>query len=412
MTLMATASVDDVYTGRLVLAALASVALVAAAVEGPLATVLSWAPLRWVGTRSYSVYLWHVGLIELTELGVVGVLVATAALSELSYRLVENPVRHRRVLPRRAVPALAGTTAALLAFATIGPRPATLTGLEQAAAAIEAASVQPITAAADAPDPGPEPAADPAACGDCRPSPIEGAAPFSVSAVSTSTDDPVRVAILGDSTGAILGSALAAWGEVTGELVIEDLTVGGCSPLHFSGSGWYRTRIRPDDAGAKEREGCMPTIADVGTGVDLVFVVETGTPMLDHLRPDGVWVDLTDAAMAEILARHFATLRSDAESRGLGLVVATAAAMPDATLESMRDRPPVDAFNDALEASGLVRYDLTTPLESGAYHRFDGVHLHVDTVLPYDGAGRNEGHRYVAEVAGPALVAYAREFTR
>ena len=194
--------------------------------------------------------------------------------------------------------------------------------------------------------------------------------------------------------------------------MLDDLTVGGCSPLHFSGSGWYRTRIRPDDAGERERAGCMPTIVDVEPGVDLVFVVETGTPMLDHLRPDGVWVDLTDTAMAETLARHFATLRSDAEARDLTVVVATAASMPDAKLESMRDLPPVEAFNDVLEASGLVRYDLTTPLESGDYHRFDGVHLHIDSVLPYDGEGRNEGHRYVAEVAGPALVAYARGLTR
>lgn len=94
------------YRGGLPLVALLTAVLVAAATH-PAARVLprllELAPLRWLGLRSYSLYLWHWPVFMLTRPGVdvpaggmalqvarIGLAVALAA---LSYRLIELPVR-------------------------------------------------------------------------------------------------------------------------------------------------------------------------------------------------------------------------------------------------------------------------------------------------------------------------------
>lgn len=66
-----------------------------------LGRILSIPPLRWIGERSYGIYLWHYPVILLLSNGVktnwmilLAELAITAVLSELSYRLVETPIRH------------------------------------------------------------------------------------------------------------------------------------------------------------------------------------------------------------------------------------------------------------------------------------------------------------------------------
>jgi peptidoglycan/LPS O-acetylase OafA/YrhL len=93
------------YKGGLVLVSVATAVVLAAAVH-PHAHLglLGVGPLRWIGVRSYGIYLWHwpifmvtrpgldVAALEGSELLALR-LVATVALADLSYRYVEKPIR-------------------------------------------------------------------------------------------------------------------------------------------------------------------------------------------------------------------------------------------------------------------------------------------------------------------------------
>jgi peptidoglycan/LPS O-acetylase OafA/YrhL/lysophospholipase L1-like esterase len=94
------------YRGGFVVLSIATV-LVVAALAHPasrLGPILGWKPLRWLGVRSYGIYLWHFPIIVLTTPG--GIANGTEPLRELlqgaailgvaalSWRYVEEPVRH------------------------------------------------------------------------------------------------------------------------------------------------------------------------------------------------------------------------------------------------------------------------------------------------------------------------------
>lgn len=74
-----------------------------------LGNLLSWWPLRWLGTRSYGIYLWHYPVIVLStpvqEIGnpvfwhIVLKVIVTCILAELSYLFIEKPVRTQGFRP-------------------------------------------------------------------------------------------------------------------------------------------------------------------------------------------------------------------------------------------------------------------------------------------------------------------------
>ncbi len=98
------------YRGGLAFAAVTTAVAIAVAVHpgaGTFPALLSAKPLRWAGTRSYALYLWHWPVFVVTQPGadvpLDGLqlfalrLAVTAALAEVSYRFVEHPFRTANV---------------------------------------------------------------------------------------------------------------------------------------------------------------------------------------------------------------------------------------------------------------------------------------------------------------------------
>jgi peptidoglycan/LPS O-acetylase OafA/YrhL len=94
------------YRGGFVVLSVATVLLVAALAHpaSRLGPILGWKPLRWIGMRSYAIYLWHFPIIVLTTPGGIAngaeplrELLQVAAIfgaAALSWKFVEDPVRH------------------------------------------------------------------------------------------------------------------------------------------------------------------------------------------------------------------------------------------------------------------------------------------------------------------------------
>ena len=94
------------YTALALLAALALVGAVRSAPTALLPRALSWSPLVFLGTVSYSVYVWHYGIFAAVErhgpswpapLRLAVAWVAALAVAYASHRWLETPfLRHKR----------------------------------------------------------------------------------------------------------------------------------------------------------------------------------------------------------------------------------------------------------------------------------------------------------------------------
>ena len=98
------------YRGGYLLVGIGSAALIYAAARAGTITarLLGWAPLVWIGQRSYAIYLWHWPVLMLSRPGVdihwpkpVVITLQVAAIliaSDLSFRYIERPIRSRGFL--------------------------------------------------------------------------------------------------------------------------------------------------------------------------------------------------------------------------------------------------------------------------------------------------------------------------
>ena len=90
--------------------------------------LIGTAPFRWLGKRSYSLYLWHwpvlivasewAGSASLWGLRVPA-LAVSVILTVATYRLLENPIRHRRDPSRRTVQIGLGASAGMILLLTL-----------------------------------------------------------------------------------------------------------------------------------------------------------------------------------------------------------------------------------------------------------------------------------------------------
>lgn len=307
--------------GFLVIALLAGGLVVAAGHPATfLGDVLGKQPLRWLGERSYAIYLWHWPVCVLTR-PLIDVpftgwansalrIAITLALAEISYWLVERPVRHGNLFRWR--PRIAASTAGhrLRTGATRG-RLATaavslllvlgvaLVGGRLTAAADRATFVMGEGPIDQAPDVNLEMAL--------------------VTPPSRAPGTQVKVAIFGDSQGHALFTNRPA--DIGKYLALSNESISACGILRgkvrsSSGEGFDLVKSCPRWQAEWEKDAmrAKPEIALVVIGAWDVFDLVTPTGRLDFASPE--W----DATFSATLAEGIAALRPSGATIALALL--------------------------------------------------------------------------------------------
>ncbi|MEX2392858.1 MAG: acyltransferase family protein, partial [Actinomycetota bacterium] len=137
--------------GFLIVQAATAGAIVLSLRPGLLSTALDHPVMRWLGTRSYGIYLWHWPLVVLTGgtdqprvLEVIAIAAVAIALGDISYRFVERPAMTktgwaRRPMPRATKLAAPVWGAAALALVVVLANTATVDPIEESLLAGEEA---------------------------------------------------------------------------------------------------------------------------------------------------------------------------------------------------------------------------------------------------------------------------------
>ena len=432
-----------VFRGGPQLMALCWVVWVVAAVrDGIPARIMSAGVLRWLGTRSYAIYLFHWPLIELTDWNPVTVIAATLITAEASYRLVEMPVRlgsGRRALSLLGAAALvvaliATATAALSTPArAIGERASDAdelppwaledpedsagdtTGVTASSTTAEQLQPPSTTAALDAQASPTDNAAPTSSSPQAEPStttePTAGNSPTTTASSPTTLPVVPIITVLGDSSGLHIADGLRTWADANRAMAVVDHTRVGCSPLISADRPWRARRIDPEADDPIEwwihDEPCRDDFIEPGT--DLVLVVDHVNPQYEHRRLDGSWASMLDQDFAADIERSYRKLLANAHSVDAKVVFATAPYLLS-YYEVGIDHDPrrAEAYNSLVrslmaefesDTEGAVVALVDTAVEldvsghHGRYGRTDGVYLDFE---------RSE--IFAAEILGPALL--------
>lgn len=384
------------------LVALANVAVVALAALPVGARVLGWRPLASLGRVSYGLYLFHwpfivwltpertgwgLWLVNVVRIG------AALAVTAVSYRFFEQPIRTRRLPDRQIAPV--GVGAAFLLFSvTLQLGVAPLTGAAGVLAGYRPENLVRLSQAAVAPVP-------------ATTVPAAGAAPTTSTTVAP---PPVEVWLAGDSVPYSLGPALTQVGSQR-RLDVVNLAVPGCdgargNPTERIGLGLEHT---DDRAECGDWPTSWPAVAKVRPP-SVVLLMLGGNVTLDR-QVDGEWRTPCDAEFRswyepEVLARVDWVL---ANTRAVPVLTVSPYADDKAVGVLQRDhRDRTDCVNDIYRAVAAQRtavklIDLQSYVcpagkaEPCQPWRADGLH--------FDGDGAATVATWVADAIAPYLAA-------
>lgn len=271
------------YAGGLASVSLVSVTLVAAATRpGPLADLLSWRPLVRIGAVSYGMYLFHWPIYLVVDQASTGLsswpllalrLAITWLAAEISYRLIEQPVRLRRMFAGAQLrPAVATAMVVVLAGTVLGPQ---ITARPDEPTAERAGAVMP--GGDDLPEVG---LVSAAASGER----------VVADATTTTTAPPPVIAFAGDSVPALLVKDIAPMAAAEFGVGLLNLGIEACDGAR----GAPELRII-DGQPLDEDPACArwaqrwPALFDEHQPRALVLLLG-GAAVLDR-RVDGRWTD-------------------------------------------------------------------------------------------------------------------------
>lgn len=195
--------------------------------DGPV-LLLAWAPLQWVGERSYAIYLWHWPALVMIEAKYgplswwvrLAILVGAVAVSALSFALVENPVRYSARLQSSSPRSYAAG-----AWMIVGAIAVILTGA-QTRQSLQTSDVVVPVVLATLPDRGTVlPGTDPLPVGSAPPGTSLG--DTTLSGASTPGSD---AQIAPPGSGSPIGPAGTADSIVTAPTPFETIPLGGTLP--------------------------------------------------------------------------------------------------------------------------------------------------------------------------------------
>lgn len=321
--------------GFAVYAVLTCLIIVAATQAGVVKVVLSLPVLRWLGRISYAAYLFHWPIFLWLSPARTGLsiwplfalrLLVTFALSELSLRLIEKPVRDRRLFPGRQPLLAAPLAIAVLVAVTIPVTvqtsdPSREIGLDQAIQAPGLSATQAPTTTTTLLGLGAE------VPPEAKPPPL----------LPHATGRDLVALLEGDSAMMTLGgwvavgqplSGFQAWSEATGQLSVKNVADVGCGLARGGRQVFLETQ---GDVGSncadwgdqfladlEGREADLDAPVPPGHVIPQIVVAMYGTwdVTTRQLAGDDQWRAVGDPLYDAYLARELATAMDVLASRG------------------------------------------------------------------------------------------------